>query len=137
VSELNEETYLWEHWKFNADQRIRAFNFYVVFAIFGNGMVFTAFDKCAHPAVMVLLGAFISLLAVVFAIVDSRSRHLLHITKAGLKHFEQKLPEHARPLHLDELHRQRWVNYTVAFNLLFGMQLVFGLIVSLYGATRW
>lgn len=29
--------YVWEHWKFNADQRIKAFNFFVVFAIFADG----------------------------------------------------------------------------------------------------
>ena len=137
MAELNEETYLWEHWKFNADQRIRAFNFYVVFAIYGNGMMFSAFDKQLHPSLLVLLGGFISLLAIVFALVDSRSRHLLHLTKEGLKVYEQKLPVHSRPFQLDELHRSRLVRYTVAFNLLFGAQLLFGLGVMVFGIVRW
>ena len=134
---LTEDTYLWEHWKFNADQRIRAFNFYVVFAIFGNGMVFSAFDKQVPGAVLMLLGGFICLLAVVFAIVDARSRHLLHMTKEGLKLFEQKLSIPARPFLLDDVHRSRWVRYTVAFNLLFGAQALFGLIVIGWGALHW
>ena len=46
---LTAESYLWEHWKFNADQRLKAFNLYVVFSIFANGMVFTALDKRAQP----------------------------------------------------------------------------------------
>jgi hypothetical protein len=134
---LTEETYLWEHWKFNADQRIRAFNFYVVFAIFGNGMVFSAFDRQVPGAVLVLLGGFIGLLAVVFAIVDARSRHLLHLTKEGLKAFEHKLPIPSRPFLLDDVHRSRWVRYTVAFNLLFGAQLLFGLMVIGWGIAHW
>lgn len=137
MSVLTEENYLWEHWKFNADQRIRAFNFYVVFAIFGNGITFSAFDKQAHPALLVLLGGFICLLAVVFAIVDSRSRHLLRLSKAGLKAWEQKLPLGSRPFMLDELHRHRWLRYTVAFNLLFGAQLLFGAGVVVLGLARW
>lgn len=34
--------YPWDHWKFNADQRIKAFNFFVVFSVFADGGVFTA-----------------------------------------------------------------------------------------------
>lgn len=134
---LSAETYLWEHWKFNADQRLKAFNFYVVFAIFANGVAFTAFDKQAHPLVMILMGGFVSLLAVVFAMVDARSRHLLHMTKEGLMHFEQSLPLPCRPFQLDDMHRQRWLRYTVAFNLLFGMQLLFGVMLVAYGLVWW
>lgn len=39
---LTPDTYLWEHWKFNAEQRLKAFNFYVALSIFANGMVFAA-----------------------------------------------------------------------------------------------
>lgn len=137
MADLTEETYLWEHWKFNADQRIKAFNFYVVFAIFGNGVMFSALDRPWHPALLVLLGGFISLLAVVFAIVDSRSRHLLRLSKAGLKVYEQKLPALSRPFQLDEARRSGWLRYTVAFNLLFAAQLVFGVGVVVHGFMRW
>jgi hypothetical protein len=131
---LTAESYLWEHWKFNADQRLKAFNLYVVFSIFANGMAFTALDKHAHPLVLIFLGGFVSLLAVVFAIVDVRSRHLLRLAKQGLKDFERDLPLTCRPFLLDELHRQSVMRYTVAFNMLFGLQLLFGVLVSGFGA---
>ena len=86
---------------------------------------------------LVLLGGFVSVLALVFAVVDARSRHLLHLTKQGLKQLEAELPEHARLFLLDDQHRWRWVRYTAAFNLLFVMQLVFGLGVTGYGIGRW
>ncbi len=132
---LTAETYLWEHWKFNADQRLKAFNFFVAFAIFANGMVFTALEKHAHPLVLVFLGGLACILALVFAIVDGRSRQLLRLLKQGLKDFEQNLPQTCRPFLQDDLTKQRWVRYTVAFNLLFGLQLLFGLMVALFGAT--
>jgi len=132
---LTAETYLWEHWKFNADQRLKAFNFFVVFAIFANGMVFTALEKHAHPLVLIFLGGLASILALVFAIVDRRSRQLLHLVKQGLKEFEKDLPLACRPFLLDDLHTRRWVRYTSAFNLLFGLQVLFGLMVAVFGAT--
>ncbi|MBT9609526.1 hypothetical protein [Aquabacterium sp.] len=134
---LTHNTYLWEHWKFNAEQRLKAFNFYVALSIFANGMVFAALEKATHPAVLVLLGGFVSLLALVFTVVDARSRHLLHLTKQGLKQLEAGLPEHARLFLLDDQRRWRWVRYTAAFNLLFVMQLLFGLGVTAYGISRW
>lgn len=132
---LTAETYLWEHWKFNADQRLKAFNFFVAFAIFANGMVFTALEKHAHPLVLIFLGGLASILALVFAIVDHRSRQLLHLVKQGLKEFEKDLPLACRPFLLDDLNKRRWVRYTVAFNLLFGLQLLFGLMVAGFGVT--
>lgn len=132
---LTAETYLWEHWKFNADQRLKAFNFFVAFAIFANGMVFTALEKHAHPLVLIFLGGLASILALVFAIVDGRSRQLLRVLKQGLKDFEQNLPRACRPFLQDDLTKQRWVRYTVAFNLLFGLQLLFGLMVAGFGAV--
>ena len=134
---LTHDAYLWEHWKFNAEQRLKAFNFYVALSIFANGMVFAALEKATHPAVLVLLGGFVSLLALVFAVVDARSRHLLHLTKLGLKELEAGLPAHARLLLLDDERRWRAVRYTVAFNLLFVAQLIFGLMVAGYGVSRW
>jgi len=37
-----EEDYLWQHFQFNADQQLKAFNFFV------DGGVFTAFEKPAR-----------------------------------------------------------------------------------------
>lgn len=134
---LSPDTYLWEHWKFNAEQRLKAFNFYVALSIFANGLIFAAFEKATHVAVLLLLGGFVCLLAIVFAIVDARSRHLLHLTKLGLKELEAGLPAHARLFLLDDERRWRAVRYTVAFNLLFVAQFVFGLMVLIHGLSRW
>ena len=134
---LSPDTYLWEHWKFNAEQRLKAFNFYVALSIFANGLIFAAFEKATHAAVLLLLGGFVCLLAIVFAIVDARSRHLLHLTKLGLKELEAGLPAHARLFLLDDERRWRAVRYTVAFNLLFVAQFVFGLVVVIHVLSRW
>ena len=45
-----EKEYLWEHFKFNADQRLKAFNFFVVFAVFADAGVFAALDRKGHAA---------------------------------------------------------------------------------------
>jgi hypothetical protein len=133
MSNLTAESYVWEHWKFNADQRLKAFNLYVMFAIFGNGMVFTAIDRHVSPIVLIFLGGFECLLALVFAIIDRRSRKLLHLAKQGLKSYEQKLPPDCRPFMLDDLQREHWARYTVAFNLLFALQFLFGVLMSGFG----
>ena len=133
----SEENYLWEHWKFNADQRLKAFNFFVVFSIFANGGVFTAFDKATHPIVLILLGGFVVFLSVIFAMVDSRCRRLLRITKAGLKMYETQLRPESRLFHRDDAQASRLVRFTVAFNTLFALQCFFGLSVVVYGAAVW
>lgn len=130
---LTVESYLWEHWRFNSEQRLKAFNFFVAFAIFVDGMAFTALDKHAHPLILLFMGGLASLLACVFAIADWRSRHLLRLSKRGLKTFEQNLPPDCRPLMLDETSRHSWVRFTVAFNMLFALQCLFGMLVTGFG----
>jgi hypothetical protein len=41
----DEREYLWKHFAFNAEQRLRAFHFFVVFSGFANGGILAAFDK--------------------------------------------------------------------------------------------
>jgi hypothetical protein len=128
-----EESYLWEHWKFNADQRLKAFNFFVAFSIFANGGVFTAFDRATHPIVLVLLGGFVVFLSLIFAMVDSRCRRLLRVTKSGLKAYEQQLRPESRLFHNDDQQASRFVRFTVAFNTLFSLQCLFGVMVVAHG----
>ena len=80
-----ERDYLWEHFKFNADQRLRAFYFFVVFSAFADGGVFTAIEKHAGGAVFLLVGAFVCLLAVAFFLIDRRSQDLLRLSVPSLK----------------------------------------------------
>jgi hypothetical protein len=136
-SSQEEKDYLWTHFEFNAEQRLKAFNFFVVFSVFANGGVFTALDKDAHPFVLILIGGFVCLLAVVFFIIDLRSQALLRLSGPGLKEYEKQFPEHSRLFALDARPSKKIVRYTVAFRILFLTQLVFGLGVIAYGVWRW
>ena len=62
---------VWDHFKFNAEQRLRGFNFFVLLSIFANGGVFTALEKGLNPKLLILLGLFITIFAIVFSLVDA------------------------------------------------------------------
>ena len=128
-----ERDYLWEHFKFNADQRLRAFNFFVAFSVLADGGVFAAIEKHAHGAVFLVMGAFVALLAVTFFLIDRRSQDLLRLSVPGLKAYEQQFPRHSRLFALEQSRSPRLVRYTVAFMLLFAAQFAFGLGVAAYG----
>jgi hypothetical protein len=65
--------------------------------------------------------------------VDTRCRHLLRLSKHGLMGFEQSLGATARPFLTDTADHHAWLRFTVAFNLLFVMQFVFGVLCTGYG----
>lgn len=131
---MTDTEYLWDHWKFNADQRLKAFNFFVVFSVFANGGLFSAIEKCVHPMVIFTVGLFISLLSVVFWMLDKRSRSLLLLSVEGLKDFEMKtVSPNARLFHLDA-NAGPVVRYTTAFRLLFVAQLLLGIAVMTHSA---
>ena len=79
--DTEERDYLWQHFAFNAEQRLKAFNFFVVFSVFTNGGVFAATEKASHGAVFTLLGGFVLILSLVFAVVDVGSQSLLKLGK--------------------------------------------------------
>ena len=62
-----EREYLWKHFAFSAEQRPKAFNFFVVFSGFANGGILAAFNRNSQPAVFVALGSFVCLLSTIFA----------------------------------------------------------------------
>jgi hypothetical protein len=43
----DEKDYLWKHFAFNAEQRLKAFNFYVLFTIFTNGATVVEGEKAS------------------------------------------------------------------------------------------
>ena len=124
--------YLWEHWKFNADQRIKAFNFFVVFSIFANGGVFAAVEKCVSPLIFMLIAGFICVLAVVFFVIDVRSERLLGLTEPGIKEFEGTLSPTGRLFHMDAENRNSFIRFKFAFRALFAVQFVFGIAVAVF-----
>jgi len=129
--------YLWEHWKFNADQRLKAFNFFVVFSVFANGGLFSAIEKCVHPSLILFIGLFIAALAFVFWLLDERSKILLHLSGPGIKAFEKLvIQENAQLFHLDEKNLTGMKRYTFAFRVLFALQFVFGGLAIFYGLIK-
>ncbi|KAA0068728.1 hypothetical protein [Rhodanobacter sp. T12-5] len=128
---------VWDHFKFNAEQRLRGFNFFVLLSIFADGGVFTALEKGLNPKLLLLLGVFIVVLAFVFWLVDARSRQLLNLTIPALKEIESSFPETHRLFALDATLQGKYVRYTFAIRVLLVAQLLFGLGIALYGACRW
>ena len=128
---------VWEHFKFNADQRLKAFNFFVLLSIFADGGVFTAIEQGLDSKLLLLLGLFTALLAVVFWLIDGRSRQLILITLPALKEIESEFPESWRLFALDAAKQGSIVRYTVAIRILLVAQLCFGIGLSLYEVLHW
>jgi hypothetical protein len=127
--------YLWTHFSMNAGQRIQTFNFFVVFSVFANGGVFTAFEKAYHPLALVLIGGFILIISAVFYWVDRRSRHLLDLSIAGLKKWENQQPVAAHLFTVDVRSRFK-PSYTTAFRFLHAVEFMFGLGVLVVGVVK-
>lgn len=81
---MDEHQYLWDHFKFNAEQRLKAFHFFVLLSIFADGGVFAALEKQFASGLLILLGTFILLLSFAFLLIDTRSTQLLKLTESGL-----------------------------------------------------
>lgn len=134
---MKEIDYLWEHWKFNADQRLKAFNFFVIFSVFANGGLFSSIEKCIHPFLLILIGVFVCLLTSVFWLLDLRSQKLLHLSVPGIKRYELEFIDRgSRLFELDEVNRKGLVRYTSAFRIIFVLQIIFGLLAIGYGVLK-
>ena len=124
---------VWDHFKFNAEQRLKSFNFFLLLSIFANGGVFTAIQNKVAPSILGLLGLFLILLAVVFWLADTRSRQLIQLTIPALKEIESSFPESHRLFEIDAKHQGKFVRYTFAFRMLMASQFLFGTSVAIYG----
>ncbi|MEX2962526.1 hypothetical protein [Microbulbifer sp. TYP-18] len=134
---LVQHEYLCQHYRFNAEQRLKAFNLFVVLSMFVEGGIFTAVEKDFHPLTLALLGGFVLILSTVFWLVDMRSRQLLKLAVPGLRRLEQELPPQARIFCHDEAKRGRLIRYSFAIRALLAAQFVFGLGVAMFGVWRW
>lgn len=134
---VNERQYLCEHYRFNAEQRLKGFNFFVVLSMFAAGGIFTAVEKGFHPVSLTLLGGFVMILSTVFWLVDARSRELLSLAVPGLKLLESELPEKSRLFTRDSADKGTFVRYTFAIRALLLGQFVFGVGVACYGLYHW
>lgn len=133
---MESTNFVWDHFKLNAEQRLKSFNFFLLLSIFANGGVFTAIQNRVASPVLGLLGLFVALLALVFWLADARSRQLIQLTIPALKEIEGNFPETHRLFSLDAASQGKFIRYTFAFRLLMGAQFVFGIGVALYGFFR-
>lgn len=133
----NERQYLCDHYRFNAEQRLKAFNFFVVLSMFVDGGVFTAVEKNFHPLIVMLLGGFVVIVSAVFWVMDLRSRQLLSLAVPGLRAMEQQLPEEARVFTRDLNSHGRFIRYTTAIRALILGQLACGTAVVFYGLLSY
>ena len=133
----NEQQYLCDHYRFNAEQRLKAFNFFVVLSMFVDGGVFTAVEKNFHPLIVMLLGGFVVIVSAVFWVMDLRSRQLLSLAVPGLRVLEQHLSEEARVFTRDLNSHSRFIRYTFAIRALILGQLLCGTAVVLYGLVTF
>lgn len=131
---MNELQYLCEHYRFNAEQRLKGFNFFVVLSMFADGAVFTAVEKGFAPLILILFGGFVVIVSLVFWVVDARSRQLLSLAVPGLRLIEQNFPEEARVFAHDSRTHGRIVRYTFAIRALILGQFIFGTGIVIYGA---
>lgn len=129
---IEEKNYLWEHFKFNAEQRLKAFNFFITLTMFADGGAFAAFEKNVHPIVLLLIGGLICILALAFMVIDMRSQALLRLTIPGLMRCEEKFAEPSRLFALDEANLHKYLRYTFIFRTLFSLQGLFGLAIISY-----
>lgn len=131
------QDFVWEHFKFNAEQRLKGFNFFVLLSIFTDGGVFTALERGIDPKLLAVLGLFTALLAVSFWLADARSRQLLELTIPALKEIEAGFPCSHRLFAIDAEQKGFFTRYTFAIRAVFFAQIVFGLGVLVYGITTW
>ncbi|TYT24844.1 hypothetical protein FZO89_00295 [Luteimonas viscosa] len=130
---MDSASFVWDHFKLNAEQRLKSFNFFLLLSIFANGGVFTAIQNRVASPVLGLLGLFVALLALVFWLADARSRQLIQLTIPALKEIESTFPESHRLFAIDAARQGKLVRYTFAFRILMAAQFLFGIGVALYG----
>jgi len=134
---MDASQFVWDHFKLNAEQRLKSFNFFVLLSMFADGGVFTALEKGLTPSLLALLGGAITVFGIVFWLVDSRSRELLLLTIPALREIEDQFPESHRLFAIDAKNQGRFVRYTFAFRTLILAQVAFGVGIGLYGTHRW
>ncbi|MDH1731675.1 hypothetical protein N5F00_19450 [Pseudomonas chengduensis] len=134
---MDKNQLVWDHFKFNAEQRLKGFNFFVLLSIFADGGVFAALEKGLNPKLLILLGLFVILLSIVFWLVDSRSRQLINLTIPALKEMESSFPSNFKLFAIDAAHQGSIIRYTFAIRALLVAQLLFGLGIVLYGYCPW
>lgn len=128
--------FMWEHFKFNAEQRLKAFNYFVLLSIFANGGVISGLTTRVPPLIIMVLGGLLCILSVVFCIADNRSKGLLALSIGALRKIESEFPPECQIFRLDMERRHSAIRYSTAIAVLLATQFLFGLVVAGYGLCR-
>lgn len=130
---MDKEQLVWEHFKLNAEQRLKGFNFYISLSIFIIGGALTIWSNTPNNQVQIWAGASVAILAVIFFLIDNRSKQLLSLSTAALKELEADYPKSFRLFKNDDEQRSVFVKFTVAFRLLMGIQFIVGIVLVTLG----
>lgn len=133
---MEEGQFIWEHFKLNAEQRLKGFNFFVLLSIFADGGVFAAIEKGLNSYLLFILGIFIIVLAIVFLLVDTRSHRLLKLTIPALKKLESNFSEESQLFLIDEREQGKIARYTTAIRVLLGTQMLLGVGVVFFALSK-
>lgn len=129
--------FMWEHFKFNAEQRLKAFNYFVLLSIFANGGVISGLNTGVRPLIMVLLGGLLCVLSVVFWIADNRSKALLALSINALRSIEVEFPPLCQIFRLDLERHSKTIRYSTAIAILLFAQFFFGLVIAVCGVCQF
>lgn len=124
---------IWDHFKFNADQRLKAFNFFLLLSIFADGGIITALERRLGSVLLIIIGLFLILLSLLFWLADARSKDLLSLSIEALREIEKSYPKKCRIFEIDSKKRNWFVRFTTAISALLAAQLLFGLGVIVFG----
>lgn len=125
----------WKHFDVIADQRMRAFNFYVLLLAASIGAALTALERNAGSYALIICGLFCIGAGGVFLMVEVRTRRLLQIPKDVMVALEigDHWPPNLRLFSVDNLRQGSFFNwfisYSVAFRTAMIAHMVFGAVV--------
>jgi hypothetical protein len=79
----------WKHLTFHAEQRIKTFNFYVLFATIVTGGLLAFLKEAKHPWIGTFPAAMLMFISFVFWKLDKRSRELLDFSRSAMRGIER------------------------------------------------
>ncbi|KAF0136916.1 MAG: hypothetical protein FD152_809 [Xanthobacteraceae bacterium] len=117
-----------EWFKIHADQRLRAFNFFLIVAGFSLAAYFTAFQKDERLASTVIAASLI-IVAVIFKLIDRRTAQLVHVGENLIEETLKKIDPQSADKNIVRQadNRGKIPSYRQSFNLLF---FLFGLLAA-------
>lgn len=130
---VDEYLIVWEHFKINAEQRMKAFYYFLVISIFIDGGIFASIHNHTSVELLKLQGIFVSVLSIIFFLADVRSQRLLKLSIEPMKNIEKDFSvESAKLFTRDENQRGFIFRYGTAITLLLAIQFVFGLYIIFF-----